>query len=103
MAKTLFFPHAFTLGLGPGRAAAIRAADVIRDVPDDLVVMLKARFGASDVVPDGSESVELKRRLLDDDAAARLSHPLVEKRLKPTQTELLAAAIKDLAAAQSKA
>ena len=99
MAKTMFFPHAFTLGLGPGKAASIRAADVIRDVPDDLAPMLKARFGASDVRPVG----DLKRRMLDEDEAVKLSHPLVEKRLKPTQTEILAEAIRGLAAAQSKA
>ena len=103
MAKTMFFPHAFTLGLGPGKAASIRAADVIRDVPDDLAPMLKARFGASDVIPDGADVVDLKRRMLDEDEAVKLSHPLVEKRLKPTQTEILAEAIRGLAAAQSKA
>ena len=40
MSKKLFFPHAFTLGMGPGKAASIKAGDVIK-IPDEIVSLLK--------------------------------------------------------------
>lgn len=102
MAATLFFPHSFHLGMGPGKAAHIRAGDVIRDIPDALAPMLRSRFGAKDQDPKAVDTVDIADRVLSAEVAAKSSHPLSEQLLKPTQTEILAEAIRDLAAAQKK-
>ncbi len=109
MPATLYFPHAFHLGLGPGRAAAIRAGDVIRNVPDELAPRLRERFGARDQDPKDVETIEILARMLPDEVAAKSSHHLDPKMLEPSKekalTEHLADqsdAIRTLAAAIEK-
>ena len=109
MSATLLFPHSFHLGLGPGKAAAIRAGDVIKNVPDELASRLRERFGAKDQDPSTVETIEISARMLPDDVAAKSSHPLDAKLMEPTKEKALtdhladqADAIRDLAAAISK-
>ena len=102
MPATLYFPHSFHLGMGPGKAAHIRAGDVIRGVPDSLAPTLRTRFGARDQDPKEVETVDIASRMLADDVAAKSSPHLSEKLMQPTQTEILAEAIRGLAEAQKK-
>jgi hypothetical protein len=71
----LLFPHAFTLGLEPGKALKVKAGEILAVAADD-VERLKIRFGATDAPTgpgaDDLPRVDVKKRLLPEKEALRL-------------------------------
>jgi hypothetical protein len=80
MSKELFFAHGRTIGLGPGKAAAVDAGEVLMLDDDKLAARLLKQPGVTLAGEAHAKArrVTLKERLLAPGQAAQVSPPIDE-------------------------